>query len=71
MDFGKILKELRTEKGFSQKQLAEKIGCTFSPISFMEMENESGKELKRHTVKTQTTYIRFMTKLCLCGCFLK
>lgn len=34
--FGERLKELRTEKGLSQKALASKLGCNQSMISFWE-----------------------------------
>ena len=34
--FGERLKELRTEKGLSQKALANKLGCNQSMISFWE-----------------------------------
>lgn len=34
--FGKRLKELRTAKGLSQKQLGEKVGTTYSAISYWE-----------------------------------
>lgn len=36
MEFQKRLKELRTEKGLSQKELSEKIGTTYSAISYWE-----------------------------------
>ncbi len=36
--FGIKLKELRKEKGLSQKELAEKLGCTQSMICFWEKE---------------------------------
>lgn len=36
MDFGSRLKELRTESGLTQKQLADQIGVTKSVISFYE-----------------------------------
>ena len=35
-EFQKRLKELRTEKGLSQKQLAQHIGATSSAVSFWE-----------------------------------
>ncbi|MBQ8657956.1 MAG: helix-turn-helix transcriptional regulator [Clostridia bacterium] len=34
--FQNRLKELRTEKGLSQKELAQKIGATYSAVSFWE-----------------------------------
>jgi transcriptional regulator with XRE-family HTH domain len=34
--FGERLKELRTEKGLSQKTLAEQLGCNQSMVSFWE-----------------------------------
>lgn len=34
--FGERLKELRTEKGLSQKALAERLGCNQSMVSFWE-----------------------------------
>ena len=36
--FGKRLKELRLEKGLSQKALAEQLGCNQSMVSFWENE---------------------------------
>ena len=36
MDFKTRLRELRLEKGLSQKQLGELIGATYSAISFWE-----------------------------------
>lgn len=36
-DFGLRLKELRTQAGLTQKQLAERIGVTKSVISFYEL----------------------------------
>ena len=37
LDFGTRLKELRTQAGLTQKQLAEQIGITKSVISFYEL----------------------------------
>lgn len=37
IDFGNKLKQLRTEAGLTQKQLAEQIGVTKSVISFYEL----------------------------------
>ncbi|HIT91083.1 MAG TPA: helix-turn-helix transcriptional regulator [Candidatus Merdenecus merdavium] len=37
MDFGTKLKELRSQTGLTQKQLAEQIGITKSVISFYEL----------------------------------
>lgn len=34
--FGERIKELRIEKGLSQKALAEKLGCNQSMVSFWE-----------------------------------
>ena len=34
--FGERLKELRTEKGLSQKALAKQLGCNQSMVSFWE-----------------------------------
>lgn len=36
-DFGMRLKELRTQAGLTQKQLAERIGITKSVVSFYEL----------------------------------
>ena len=36
MEFGKILKEERTKKGFSQKKLAEAVGVTTRAIIYWE-----------------------------------
>lgn len=37
MDFGNKLKELRTQAGLTQKQLADQIGITKSVVSFYEL----------------------------------
>ena len=39
MSFGKTLKALRTEKGWTQSELAEKIGVAKKTISFYEVES--------------------------------
>ena len=41
MDFGKVLKQLRTESKLTQQQLAERIGVTKSVISFYEQQERS------------------------------
>lgn len=41
MDFGKKLKQLRTQAGLTQLQLAERIGVTKSVISFYELQERS------------------------------
>lgn len=41
MDFGKRLKQLRTQAGMTQLQLAERIGVTKSVISFYELQERS------------------------------
>ncbi len=41
MDFGTKLKELRKQNGFTQQQLAERIGVTKSVISFYELKERA------------------------------
>ena len=41
MDFGKRLKQLRTQAGLTQAQLAERIGVTKSVVSFYELQERS------------------------------
>ena len=41
VDFGVILKKLRTRSGMTQKELAEKIGVTKSVISYYELRDRS------------------------------
>lgn len=41
MDFGTKLKELRTNAGLTQKQLANQIGVTKSVISFYELQERT------------------------------
>lgn len=41
MDFGKRLKQLRTQAGLTQLQLAERIGVTKSVVSFYELQERS------------------------------
>lgn len=38
VDFGKKLKQLRTQSGLSQKQLADQIGVTKSVVSYYELQ---------------------------------
>jgi transcriptional regulator with XRE-family HTH domain len=38
VDFGNILKELRTQEGMTQQQLADRIGVTKSVISYYELQ---------------------------------
>lgn len=41
MDFGCRLKELRKQNGFTQKQIADRIGVTKSVISFYELKERA------------------------------
>lgn len=41
MDTGKLLKKYRLNQGLTQKELAEKIGCT--PAFISQIENENNK----------------------------
>ncbi len=41
VDFGNILKQLRTQSCLTQKQLAEKIGVTKSVISYYELQERT------------------------------
>ncbi len=41
MDFGSRLKELRKQNGFTQKQIADRIGVTKSVISFYELKERA------------------------------
>lgn len=41
VDFGKRLKQLRTQAGLTQAQLAERIGVTKSVVSFYELQERS------------------------------
>ena len=41
MDFGTRLKELRKQNGFTQQQLAERVGVTKSVISFYELKERA------------------------------
>ena len=41
MDFGNKLKELRTQNGLTQKQLADQLGVTKSVVSFYERQERT------------------------------
>lgn len=41
MDFGKKLKDLRTQSGMTQSQLAARVGVTKSVISFYELQERT------------------------------
>ena len=41
MDFGSKLKELRTQNGLTQKQLADQLGVTKSVVSFYERQERT------------------------------
>lgn len=41
VDFGKILKKLRTEEGLTQQQLADRLGVTKSVVSYYELQERS------------------------------
>ena len=41
VDFGEFLKRLRTEAGFTQQQLAERLGVTKSVVSYYELSERS------------------------------
>ena len=41
MDFGNHLKELRTQAGLTQSQLAQRLGITKSVVSFYELQERS------------------------------
>ena len=44
MEFGKKIRELRTEKGLSQKELADKLGVTFRTVRGWETEGRYPKK---------------------------
>ena len=63
--FGKRLKELRKEKGLSQKALAQQLGCNQSMICFWENEvNEPTESMIRKTAlffEVSTDYLLGLT----------